>query len=115
MKENEPHHREALRKLLKEWRTDASLPAHFQQTVWRRIEREEHLHRPAVPSLWAIIGHWIGTVLPRPALAASYVAVLLALGVTAGWTHARRETTHLKDELGQRYVRALDPYLAPRQ
>jgi anti-sigma-K factor RskA len=115
MKENEPYHDEALRKLLKEWRTDASLPARFQETVWRRIERAEHSRRTALPSVWTTIGHWIGTVLPRPALATSYVAVLLALGVTAVWAHARRETTHLKDELGQRYIRALDPYLAPRQ
>src|SRR5258708_5839760 len=115
MKENEPQYDEALRKLLKEWRTDASLPQRFQETVWRKIERAEHPHTTALPPLWIAIGHWIGTVLSRPALAASYVTVLLGIGVTAGWAQAQRETTYMKDELGQRYVQALDPYLAPRQ
>jgi hypothetical protein len=115
MKENQPHHDETLRKLLKEWRTDAALPPRFPETVWRRIEQVEHSHTLLLPSAWAVIGHWIATVLPRPALAASYVAVLIAIGVTAGWSQAQQETTRVKDELGQRYVRVLDPYQAPRQ
>jgi len=115
MKENEQHRDEALRKLLKEWRVDASLPPRFQETVWQRIERAEHLHRPDTSSRWAIISHWISTALARPAFATSYLAVLLVIGVTAGWAHARRDSSHLKDELGLRYVHVLDPYLAPRQ
>jgi len=113
MKTNEPgNHDEALRKVLKEWRTDASIPPGFQEGVWRRIERAQ---APIAPSVWAVVAHWIGTVLPRPALAASYVAVLLAIGVTVGWAQAYQETARVKDELSQRYVRLLDPYLAPRQ
>ena len=113
MKANEPgNHDEPLRKLLKEWRTDAPLPPRFQETVWQRIERAQ---APVPPSVWAAIAHWIGTVLPRPALAVSYVAVLLTIGVTAGWAQARQETARIHDELGQRYVRVLDPYQAPRQ
>jgi hypothetical protein len=41
--------------------------------------------------------------------------LLLAAGLTAGWTQAHQKTIHVRDELGQRYVRALDPYLAPRE
>jgi hypothetical protein len=104
-------HDEALRKLLKEWRTEAPLPPHFQENVWQRIE---HTQGSARPSLWTVIIHWIGTELPRPALAASYVAVLLAVGVTAGWAQGRQQTARVKDELGQRYVRVLDPYLTTR-
>jgi hypothetical protein len=100
-----------LRALLKEWKQEASLPPRFQEQVWRRIERAQS---PAVPSVWAIIAHWVGTMLPRPALATAYVAVLLAVGVTAGWAQARQETARVRDELGQRYVRVLDPYQAPR-
>jgi hypothetical protein len=103
---------ETLHKVLQEWRTQASLSPGFQEQVWRRIERAQASARP---SMWAAISHWIETVLPRPALAGSYVAVLLAIGVTAGWTQARQETTHVRDELGQRYVRVLDPYLTPRE
>ena len=113
MKTNEPgNHDEALRKVLKEWRTDTALPPRFQEEVWRRIERAQ---TPVALSAWAVMIHRIGVVLPRPALAASYVAVLLAIGVTVGWAQARQETARVKDELGQRYVRVLDPYQAPRR
>src|SRR5438105_15439435 len=100
MKEHEPYPDEAFDKLLKEWRTDASLPPHFQEAVWRRIERAEHSYKTAIPSLWIAIAHWIGTILSRPALAASYVAALLAVGVTVGWAEARQENARVKDELG---------------
>ena len=107
------NHDEALRKLLKEWRTeDAPLPPGFQEAVWRRVERAQS---PATPSVWAAIADWIRTMLPRPALAASYVAILLFIGVSAGWTQARQETARVKGELGERYIRMLDPYQTPRQ
>src|SRR5437879_6529737 len=105
MNTNQPGNQdEALRKVLKEWRTDAALPPRFQEAVWQRIERTQ---TPAPASLRTIIVHWIGTVLSRPALAVSYVALLLVVGLTAGWTQARQENSRVKDELGQRYVRVL--------
>jgi hypothetical protein len=111
MNTNEPgNHDQALRKLLEAWRADAPLPPRFQDAVWRRIERAQ---TPAAPPVWNAIANWIGTMLPRPALAASYVAILLAIGATAGWTQARQESTRVKGELGERYIRALDPYQAP--
>jgi hypothetical protein len=113
MSTNQPgNHDEALGKLLQEWRANAPLPPHFQEAVWRRIEGAQ---ASAAPSVWTFIARWIGTMLPRPALAASYLAILLTLGMTAGWTHARRETARVKGELGERYIRTLDPYLVPRQ
>ena len=116
MKTNElGNHDEALRKVLKEWRTDAALPPGFQEAVWRRIERAEPAPAPTAPSVWTVIAHWIGTVLPRPALATAYVAVVLAVGVTAGWAQARLETARVKGELGERYVRVLDPYQTPQR
>ena len=116
MKANKPgDHEEALRKVLKEWRVDAAIPPRFQERVWRRIEHTERAPGPIAPSGWAVIAHWIGTMLPRPALAASYVAILLAIGVTAGWAQAQQETRRVKSELGERYVRVLDPYQTPRQ
>ena len=112
MKTNDSSHQDqALHKLLQEWHSDAPLPPRFQENVWHRIERAE---APPSPSIWAVISHWIGTVLPRPALATAYLVVLLAIGATAGWSQARQETARVKDELGQRYVRVLDPYQAPR-
>lgn len=113
MKNTEPeNHDPALRKVLKEWRTAAPLPPRFQEAVWRRIECAQV---QAVPSAWSVIAHWLGTMLPRPALAASYVAVLLTIGVTAGWAQGRQETARIKGELGERYVRVLDPYQTPRK
>src|SRR6266540_5702841 len=114
MKTNEPGNQdEALRKVLKEWRTDAALPPGFQEAVWQRIERAERVQTPTAQSSWGFIAHWIGTVLTRPALATAYVAVLLAVGVTAGWAQARQETARVMGELGERYVRVLDPYQTP--
>jgi hypothetical protein len=131
---------EALHRVLQEWRADAALPPGFQDHVWLRIER---VQAPATPSAWAAIikcfeeqlawlrieraqastassawaaiMHWIDTVLPRPALAASYVSALLVIGGTAGWTQAHQTSVHVREELGQRYVRAVDPYLAARE
>ena len=116
MKTKEPgNHDEALDRLLKNWRVDASLPPRFQEAVWRRIEQAKRMPSPAALPVWDVIAHWLGAMLPRPALAASYVTVLLAIGVTVGWTQARQENTRVKNELGERYVRVLDPYQAPRQ
>jgi hypothetical protein len=102
---------EPVRKVLQEWKVTTPLPPRFQEQVWQRIERAQ---TRAILSVWTVIAHWVGTVLPRPALAACYVAVLLTIGGTVGWAQARQETARVKVELGQRYVRVLDPYLAPR-
>ena len=113
MSDNRPEEKgDRFERALSQWRVSSPLPPRFQEAVWRRIERAE---RVASPSVWAVIAHWIGTMLPRPALAASYIALLLAIGVTAGWAQARQETERVKSELGERYVRVLDPYQTPRQ
>ena len=113
MKTDQPGNEEqALRKVLQQWRAEASLPPGFQEHVWRRIERTQ---APAAPPVWAAISRWIEMLLPRPALTASYVAGLLTIGVTAGWAQAHETSARVKNELGQRYVRVLDPYQAPRE
>jgi hypothetical protein len=105
---------EALRTVLKEWRADVSLPPHFQEGVWQRIERAKAT-QTATQSMRRVVAHWIGTVLPRPALAVAYVAILVAIGLTAGWVEGRRKDARVKDNLSQRYVRLLDPYRTPRE
>src|ERR1051325_10497659 len=100
---NEPqHHDEALRKLLKEWRGDAPLPPPSAGGVWQRIELADRAGTPAAPSVWSVLAHWIGALLARPALAVAYLTVLLAIGVTAGWTQAREENSRVKSELAER-------------
>ncbi|MEO8426261.1 MAG: hypothetical protein ABI651_04030 [Verrucomicrobiota bacterium] len=113
MKNSDPNaDRDPLSRTLRDWRVTTPLPAGFREQVWSRIARTQ---QPARPSISTLITHWIGTVLPRPALAASYVAIVLVVGVTAGWAQGRRENARMKDELGQRYIQVLDPYQAPRQ
>jgi hypothetical protein len=112
MKTEQPdNHDDALRNVLKEWHPAAVLPPRFQENVWQRIE---HAEGQAAPSVWFAVRHWIGTRLPRPAMAAAYVAILLVVGATAGWTQAHRTNARVNNELGERYLNTLDPYQAPR-
>jgi hypothetical protein len=102
-----------LRALLKECKVVATLPPRFQEQVWRRIARREQQ-----PSVWfslrASLTHWINTMLPRPALAVSYVAVLLVVGASVGWAQARQEKARVSGEMSLRYVQTVDPYQANR-
>ena len=98
-----------LRGVLREWHVDAELPPRFRENVWRRIERAEEL-KSAVNSRWSRVMNWIDTMLPRPALASSYVAILLVAGAMIGWTHARQESVRINDHLSAQYVRSVDPY-----
>ena len=112
MKTDPGNHDEPLRRLLKEWRTESVLPPRFHEGVWQRIEKAQP---SSSPSVWSTVSLWVSGILLRPALAASYMSFLLIVGVAAGWAQGHHETARVKDELGQRYVRVLDPYLASRQ
>lgn len=103
-----------LRALLKEWKQEASLPPRFQEQVWRRIEHSEVTPVPTV-SLATVFANWLTNLLPRPALAAAYVAVLLVVGASVGWSQARQETARVSGELSARYAQAVDPYRTPPQ
>lgn len=102
-----------LRTLLKECEVAATLPPRFQEQVWRRIARREQQ-----PSVWfslrTSLAQWINAELPRPALAISYVAILLVAGAGVGWTQARQEKARVSDEMSLRYVQSVDPYQAVR-
>ena len=87
--------------LLKEWKAEAPLPPRFQEQVWRRIQHEEVNPVPAV-SPWTFLRDWIADMLPRPALAAAYIAVLLAAGAGIGWTRAQHEASRVSSQLSQR-------------
>jgi len=109
MKNTEPGNDKKLSNLLRESKSDVSLPPRFQEGVWRKIEGESpaRAKRPPVSEMFA---HWIGALLPRPAMATAYIAVLLTIGITAGWAQAQQTNTRVKGELGNRYVSVLDPY-----
>jgi hypothetical protein len=98
-----------LRALLKEWKPEASLPPRFHEQVWRRIERAETASLPSL-SLATVFADWLTNLLPRPALATAYVAVLLVIGASVGWSQARQETARVTGELSARYAQTVDPY-----
>lgn len=111
MKTNKPNDDAPLDALLQEWKVKPSLPPRFNEQVWRRIERAETAPAPSV-SLATVFANWIATMLPRPALATAYVAVLLVIGAGVGWSQARQETARVSSDLSARYVQAVDPYQA---
>ncbi len=114
MNTNPPGHEdEPLRDLLKEWKATPDLPPGFQDQVWRRIERAKAQTIISLP-LWTVWTNWIAAVLPRPVLAAAYLAAFLAIGATFGWVQARHATEHVSDDLSARYVRSVDPYQTHR-
>lgn len=98
-----------LRDLLKEWDSESPLPPRFHEQVWQRIDRDGAVAAPSA-SLAVVLANWLTDLLPRPALAVGYVAALLAIGASVGWSHARQETARVTDALSTRYVHSIDPY-----
>ena len=110
MKSTNPHGDDApLDALLQEWQPKPSLPPRFQEQVWRRIERAETAPVPTV-TLAQVFAAWLTTKLPRPALATAFVATLLVIGASVGWSQARQESIRVTTELSARYAQAVDPY-----
>ena len=109
MEENRPD--EALSKLLRTWKPEAQLPPRFQEAVWSRIRGAEAARTLSLPQA---ITAWLEKALSRPALAVSYVAVLLFTGAGAGYWHGEGKTAHAASELRIRYVQTVDPYQMPR-
>ena len=112
MKENDPvGEDEKLSKVLRTWRTEAQLPARFQETVWQRIESSE---RKPAGSFWDSVRLHIEGAFARPVLAAAYVALLMAAGIGAGFWRAEGRTAQINSEMRSRYVQSIDPYQMPR-
>jgi hypothetical protein len=102
---------EPLDRALRAWKVDAALPPRFQEAVWRRIAQAEILPATSwVRRFWPAIE----AALRRPALAVSYVVVLLMAGLSIGIAQARKESARVDAGLGARYVQSIDPYQTPR-
>lgn len=95
--------------LLDEWTVQAGLPSHFEEQVWRRIEREESQPNTS-QGLSTALRRWIASRLPRPALAFAYCGILLVAGAGIGWTQARHANSQVTSQLSQRYVNSVDPF-----
>jgi hypothetical protein len=112
MKTNKPaNDDQALRGLLREWTVEAPLPSRFREQVWRRIENEA-AQPVAMASTWMLLRAWVAILLPRPALAVAYVAVLLVAGAGVGWAQAQHQTSRVNGQLSQRYLQSVDPFQA---
>lgn len=112
MKSNQyPKNDEPLSKLLREWRPEISLPPRFQEQVWRRIERAE---ANAKLTFWQVFTRQVEAAFRRPALAVSYVTVLLFVGLTAGYWQAQDKSAQAQAQWRTAYVQSVDPYQAPR-
>jgi hypothetical protein len=97
-----------LKAALKQWNVSAPLPPRFQEGVWRRIEQAELIS--SQPSWFANALAVIDRLFARPALSYSYVLVLLALGLAAGYVKTQKDAEGFRSELASRYVQAIDPY-----
>ena len=114
MNEHEPiSDNESLSKTLREWKVSASLPPRFQEQVWQRIARS----RPqlAQRSRWEALVQWVETAFSRPALAVSYVTVLLFAGVSTGYWQAQGKAGRAVAQGRMLYVQSVDPFKAPRR
>ena len=98
---------DSLSKVLREWKVSAPLPPRFEEQVWQRIARSE---AAAKSSLWKQLSNWLDFVLPRPAVAASYLSVLLLAGVATGYWRGHERAAHLQQEMSSRYLLSVNPY-----
>lgn len=106
---------ELLRKAMREWRVTEPLPPRFQEGVWRKIQQADSSAKPATTTtLWPVFKAWLASMLPRPAVAVAYVAALFAVGTASGYWQARSQTSRSHEQMGTRYVQAVDPYQKPR-
>lgn len=98
-----------LSKALHAWTVKTPLPSRFQNRVWQRIEKQEPI---AGVTLWNLFRGWLETKVMRPAVAFSYVVVLLFAGLTVGFWQAHADTSKAQSVWQTRYVQSVDPYQA---
>lgn len=92
--------------LLHEWTVTPPLPPRFKEQVWQRLEKS----RVAALSPWTALRDWVAQTFARPAMACSYVAVLLAAGLAIGFWQGRLNSERTTAELGARYVQLMSSY-----
>lgn len=107
----DPEKDDPLRRTLREWTVDSSLPPRFREGVWHRITRAEALRHSGA---WAELMRRLESLLARPALAAAYLAVLLAAGAASGYWTAQTRAGDTETAWRAQYVQAVDPYQTPR-
>ena len=96
---------------LREWVVDTALPPRFQEQVWQRIACAE---AQVKPSAWHLLRLRLEFTFSRPALAFSYLAILLFGGLTTGYWQAHGRSGRDESQWRARYVQSVDPYQVPR-
>ena len=109
---NSPEDESRLRNVLASWRVNATTSPRFEERVWERIARRE---AEPTPGLWTLWFSQIAAALIRPRLAVSYVTLLLAAGLLAGFWQAQLTKARMAATLSARYVQMLDPYQMPHR
>lgn len=93
--------------LLREWKVDGVLPPRFQESVWYRIARKQ-----AKAGAWQNLTVWLEATFRRPALAVSFVVILLFIGLTAGLRQGHDKSAQAQSHWRALYVQSVDPYRA---
>jgi hypothetical protein len=108
MKPEIPTHPDpALGKVLREWKPDAPLPPRFSEGVWKKIERADSA---GATTLWNFLRIRIAETFARPAPALCYVALLLVVGLAAGYWQGRVGSQRAEEKFSAQYVHDVDPY-----
>src|SRR5262249_26324229 len=97
----------ALNQVLREWKVDSSLPPRFDEGVWKKIERADSIRTATV---WNLVQIRIAELFARPALALCYVALLLVVGLAAGFWQGRVGSQRAAEKFSAQYVHDVDPY-----
>jgi len=101
-----------LQTLLREERDKEPLPPRFQDNVWQRIAAAE---RRAAASHSFSLANWLNGLFARPAAAVAWVALLLVVGMGAGYAWAGHDTTQWDQQLSTYYAASINPYLKQSQ
>lgn len=99
-----------LRKLLSEWRINATVPPRFQEQVWKRIGNAEI----RAPNVRTMVWSRMLAALTRPPIAAAYLSILLLIGAIVGHQQGQSKTERVRSDMQSRYVQMVDPYKTPQ-
>ena len=80
--------------------------------AFSHLINQDEVAKPVIT--WAVFSRWVENVFTRPALAISYVTILLFAGLGAGFWQAHGKTVLGDNAWRARYVQMVDPYQMPR-
>ncbi len=102
--------RDPLDDLLKSWKVEATLPARFQDEVWRRIARAEERSASLSISTWLLgLTARLASVLRRPIGAAIYLSTFLVVGSLTGVWRSDRTADQTEMAWRAAYLQAVVP------